>query len=103
MLRKEDGDPIGICGLLKREALEDVDLGFAYRPAFWRQGYAVEAGEAVLGLARTRLGLARVVAITQDDNTGSMAVLRRLGFAFERVVQLPGDEAPLQLLARSLG
>lgn len=102
VLRTEDGEPIGICGLLKRDGLDDVDLGFAYRPPYWRQGFAVEAGEAVLDLARTRFRLERVVAITQGDNAGSIAVLRRLGFAFERLVQLPGDDTSLQLLARSL-
>jgi len=103
VVRKEDGAPLGMCGLLKREALDDVDLGFAYRPAFWRQGYAVEAGRAVLDLARDRFGLGRIVAITLEDNTGSIAVLQRLGFVFERLVQLPGDDTTLQLLARSLG
>lgn len=103
VVRNEDGAPLGMCGLLKREALDDVDLGFAYRPAFWRQGYAVEAGRAVLDLARDRFGLERVVAITLEENTGSIAVLQRLGFAFERVAQMPGDDATLQLLARSLG
>jgi len=103
VVRKEDSTPLGMCGLLKREALDDVDLGFAYRPAYWRQGYAVEAGRAVLGLARDRFSLTRVVAITTEDNTGSITVLERLGFVFERQVRLPGDDTTLQLLARSLG
>ena len=46
--RKEDGVPIGICGLLKRESLDDVDLGFANLPRFWGEGYAYEAALAVI-------------------------------------------------------
>ncbi len=33
--------PIGICGLLQRETLDDVDVGFAFLPQYWKQGYAV--------------------------------------------------------------
>ena len=46
--RKQDGTPIGMCGLLKREALQDVDIGFAFLPEFWSKGYAVESASAVL-------------------------------------------------------
>ena len=49
---KEDGTPIGICGLIKRETLEDVDIGFAFLPAFWGRGYAFEAAAAVLAHGR---------------------------------------------------
>src|ERR1700694_4605728 len=62
--RKAGGEPIGICGLLKRGWLEDVDLGFALQPRFWGEGYAFEAASAVLAHARERLGLRRIVAVT---------------------------------------
>ncbi|MDP2859906.1 MAG: GNAT family N-acetyltransferase, partial [Bacillota bacterium] len=45
---KETGEPIGICGLLKRESLQEVDVGFALLPRFWSKGYAVESVSAVL-------------------------------------------------------
>jgi RimJ/RimL family protein N-acetyltransferase len=99
VVRKEDGAAIGICGLLKRDTLPDVDLGFAFRPPYWRQGYAVEAGAAVLALGKASFGLSRVVAITQQDNAGSIRVLERLGFQFERLIEWPGDAAPIRLYA----
>src|ERR1700704_4791358 len=40
---KESQVSIGICGLIKRETLEDVDVGFAFLPQFWSKGYAFEA------------------------------------------------------------
>src|SRR5262249_17826093 len=41
--RREAVGPIGICGLVKRDSLPDVDIGFAFLPEFWRRGYAFES------------------------------------------------------------
>lgn len=98
--QQADGAPIGICGLLKREHLDDVDLGFAFRPAYWRRGYAVEASEAVLAHGRADFALTRVVAVTQPDNQGSIRVLEKLGFAFERRMAWPGETAEILLYGR---
>ena len=94
--RREDGAPLGMCGLLKRETLDDVDIGFAFLPAYWGQGYAREAATATLAHARDELGLRRVVAITSVDNDASIGLLERLGFGFERMTRLgEGDEVRL--------
>ncbi len=100
--QKEDGAPIGLCGLLKRETLPDVDIGFAFRPAFWSRGYAVESGAAVVEHARTAFGLSRLVAIVQADNRSSIRVLTRLGFQFERPIEWPGPAAEIHLYGRAL-
>ena len=84
---KETGDQIGMCGLLKRDALPDADVGFAFLPAHWRKGYAFESASAVLAHGRTALGLKRIVAITSPDNLPSIGVLERIGLKFEAVVQ----------------
>jgi RimJ/RimL family protein N-acetyltransferase len=88
---------IGICGLLKRDTLEDVDVGFAFLPRYWGQGYAFEAATAVLAQGREVFGLRRIVAITSLDNEASIRLLERLGFRFERVMRLTpeGDEVKL--------
>jgi RimJ/RimL family protein N-acetyltransferase len=99
---KRTGEPIGICGLLKRDTLDDADLGFAYRPAFWKQGYATEAGSAMLGYARSAKALQRVVAITSLENQASIAVLTRLEFRFERLVRLTEGGEELRLFAVEL-
>jgi RimJ/RimL family protein N-acetyltransferase len=78
--------PIGICGLVKRDFLEDVDLGFAFLPEFWGKGFAREAAAAVLAHARSDFGLQRVVAITVPANRRSIALLEELGFKFEKTI-----------------
>ena len=94
---KSDGTPIGICGLLKRDALDDVDVGFAFLPAFRACGYAIEATAAVLSHARSTYGLARVVAVVHPENASSRKLLAKAGMVFQRVVQLSPDEPPLEL------
>jgi RimJ/RimL family protein N-acetyltransferase len=90
--RKADGVPMGICGLVDRDGLDDVDVGFAFLPAFRGHGYAFEAASATLVHARDVLGLPRVVAIVSPDNARSVALLEKLGLHFERMTTLPGDD-----------
>ncbi len=97
--RKADGVPIGICGLLKRESLEDVDLGFANLPGFWGKGYAFESASAVLRLAKSAFGLGRILAITAPDNHSSIRLLEKLGLSFEQIVRFSEDESELKLFA----
>jgi RimJ/RimL family protein N-acetyltransferase len=94
---KETLLPIGICGLVKRDGLEDVDIGYALLPRFWSKGYAFEAGSAVLAFGREALGLKRIVAITAPDNHSSIRVLHKLGLKFEKMVKLPGADAESKL------
>ena len=89
--RRADGAPIGMCGLLKRDTLADVDIGFAYLPAWRGQGYALEAAQAVMEHGRRVLALPRIVAIVSPDNAGSIRLLGKLGLVFERRVDLNGD------------
>jgi RimJ/RimL family protein N-acetyltransferase len=96
---KESGAPAGVCGLLKRDALEDVDLGYALVPEHWSRGYASEAAAAVMSYAAEGLGLNRVVAITDAGNQGSIRLLEKLGFRYERMVGLPGDSSEVKLFA----
>jgi len=96
--RKSDGAPLGICGLVKREQLEDVDLGFAFLPRYWSQGYAHEASRGVLDYARQAVRLERIVAITSPDNVASARLLEKLGFAYEAMLDF-GRNAPVKLYA----
>jgi ribosomal-protein-alanine N-acetyltransferase len=92
--------PIGICGLIKRDALDDVDIGFAFLPRYRAQGFALEAARATMAFART-LGLARVVAIVSPRNADSIKLLDRLGFAYERPLRLADDAEELELHAHA--
>ena len=96
---KESRASIGMCGFLKRESLEDVDVGFAFLPEFWSRGYAFEAASAVMAHGRDALGLSRILAVTTPDNTASIRLLEKLGMAFNRMVRLSRGEAELKLFA----
>lgn len=89
---RDSGRPIGMSGLIKRDTLDDVDLGYAFLPEWRGCGYAFEAGAAVLAYAPT-LGLQRVVAITSPDNAASNGLLRKLGFRFSHFTHVLPDGA----------
>lgn len=99
---KETGEQIGMCGLIKRDNLDDVDIGYAYLPKFWSKGYAVESALAVKDYARNVVGLRRIVAITNPDNWGSIRVLEKLGMQFEKMVRLAQDDIELKLFSVDL-
>jgi RimJ/RimL family protein N-acetyltransferase len=88
---KQDGAPIGMCGLIKRDTLPDVDIGYAFLPQFGGKGYATEAAAATLAYAQS-LGIRRLLAITSPDNAGSNAVLKKIGMRFEKIVHLAPDD-----------
>jgi RimJ/RimL family protein N-acetyltransferase len=94
---KSSGDSIGICGLLKRDFLDDVDVGYAFLPEYWSRGYAIEAVEAVMVDARDRLGLTRVAALVNSNNASSIRLLDKLGFRFDRMVSLHEGEPDVRL------
>jgi ribosomal-protein-alanine N-acetyltransferase len=100
--RKSDATPIGICGLIKRDALEDVDIGFAFLPDFRGKGYAREAAAAVMEHARSAFRLRRLVAITSPDNEASIRLLEKLGLRFETTMSLAGDGHDVSLFAADL-
>jgi len=82
--------PIGMCGLIKREELDDVDIGYALLTEFEGKGYAKEAAQAVLENASAEHGLKRIIAVTKPSNLGSIKLLESLGFEFEEMVELYG-------------
>jgi RimJ/RimL family protein N-acetyltransferase len=96
---RDSREPIGICGVLKRDELPEPDIGFAFLPRYWSHGYALESAQAVSHYAREMLGLPRLLAITLPSNRGSKRVLERIGFRFEAMVKLAGDAAELELYA----
>ena len=99
---RDTGAAIGICGLVKRETLADVDIGFAFLPQYVGCGYAYEAGRAVMAHAKNTIGLKRVVAITNPDNHASIRVLEKLGLTFERMIRVSSDKDEIKLFACSI-
>ncbi len=99
---KSSKHAIGLCGLLKRETLEDVDMGFAFHPRYWGRGYAREAAKACLDYARDHIGLERIVAITLPTNRSSIKLLDSLGMQYERNLSLDDSGELLQCFTKKL-
>ena len=99
---KEGSIPIGMCGLIKRDALEHVDIGFAFLAVHNGRGYGFEAATAVLDYAKNKIGLPHILAITNQDNVRSIRLLEKLGLTFERLITMPGDAKPIRLMGTSL-
>ena len=90
--RKEDSAAIGICGLIKRDYLDTVDIGYAFLPTYWGQGYALEAAQGVLEYANKELSIQNIAAIIFPDNINSQRLLEKLGFSLSDVFTLNGDQ-----------
>ena len=97
MERKSDGAALGMCGLIKRDSLPDVDIGYAIRPAWFGQGYTYEAAVAVVAYARQQLGFKRLLGITSPDNIVSIKLLEKLGLSFVEHKVLPPDDRPTNI------
>ena len=92
-------EPVGICGLIKRDSLKDIDLGFSFLERFWSRGFALEAARAALREGWEVLKLSRIVAIVAPHNDASIRLLSKLGFELEKKVRLAPEEQELLLLA----
>jgi RimJ/RimL family protein N-acetyltransferase len=93
--------PIGLCGLIKRDTLDDVDIGFAFHPDAWGKGYAKEAASACVAYAQEQAHLNRLVAITLPSNQSSIRLLRGIGLEYEKEISFEGSDEVLQLYAKN--
>jgi [ribosomal protein S5]-alanine N-acetyltransferase len=100
--RRSDAAAIGLCGLLKRDALPDVDLGYAYLPEYWGSGFAFEAAAATLRHAAVKFSLKRVIAVVSPGNDASIRVLEKTGMRFERLHSMDPGAAEVRLYGCTL-
>jgi ribosomal-protein-alanine N-acetyltransferase len=97
--RRDEPISVGMCGLLKRDELDDPDVGFAFLPQFWSMGYGSESTEAILEYGRDHLEMKRIVAITSPENDASIRLLLKAGLSFESTVNLAPDAGDVNLYA----
>ena len=102
LLKAENNKPIGTCGLIKRDSLEYVDIGFAMLPNYESLGLAHEASSEIIKLAKNVFKLDKIVAITTPDNDSSIKLLKKLGLTYEKKVTPFEDEEELLLFAKTL-
>ena len=101
MSLKSDGAMIGICGLFKRDNLEDPDIGFGVLPDYCGKGYAGEAAAAVVNFARNELGIAVLTAIVSPTNAPSIGLIKKLGLTFDQMITMPGDDDAICLYRKA--
>lgn len=99
--RKSDRVPMGICGLIKRDGLADIDIGFAFLPRFCGCGYGYEAALATMAYGKSTLRLKRIVGITSPDNLSSITLLEKIGLKYECMVRFPKSDDDTMLFAWS--
>jgi RimJ/RimL family protein N-acetyltransferase len=89
---KDTDEPVGVCGLVKRDSLPIPDVGYALLEPFWGQGLATEGAAAVLVHGRAVLGVPVIAAITKPANSGSIAVLKKIGMTYLGLRTLEGND-----------
>ena len=89
---KETGEIIGWCGLKYIEDLDEVDLGYRWKPKYWNKGYATEASLACLDYGFNRLNLDQIIAQALEENTASIRVMEKIGMTYWK--QLNTEEDP---------
>ena len=102
MIRKDDAQRIGICGLFRREVLPHPDIGFAVLPTYCGAGFALEAARAVVRHAREDLGIKTLTAIVSPLNKASVSLLEKLGLIFQRGITMPGETEEIGLYSMNL-
>ena len=103
VVQKSDNARIGICGLFRREHLDEPDIGFALLPDYFGKGLAGEAAFAVLAHGRDDLGLETITAIVSPENESSIALIRKLGLSFAGMITMPGEDQEICLYRTVLG
>lgn len=99
---RDDDAPIGICGLFRRDGLDDPDIGFATLPNYCGKGYAFEAARAVIDHTRDDLELPRLTAIVSPENEASVGLIRKLGLRFERMYRMAEDDDDVAIYGMQL-
>lgn len=91
--------PIGMSGIIDREGLDHIDVGFAFLSKSRGKGYAFEATDAVMKYATNTLKINPIVAITNTNNVKSINLLERLGLHFDKWIQLPQETEKIKLFS----
>jgi [ribosomal protein S5]-alanine N-acetyltransferase len=100
----DDDTVVGMCGLVKRDTFDVPDIGFAFLPKYYGNGYAFESAKAILDLAIRDFSLKNLLAICVSSNERSIHLIKKLGLSFEKKIVLDPKEGELELysLTRNL-
>ncbi|BAJ02648.1 GNAT family N-acetyltransferase [Shewanella violacea] len=98
---KSTQEPIGLCGLVKRSMFDSPDLGYAFLPEFWGQGFAIESAQGVVIHSKT-LSISRLLGIVSPGNRASISVLEKVGMAFDSTKVWEEDDSQVLLYRLTL-
>ncbi|MBX7103492.1 MAG: GNAT family N-acetyltransferase [Gemmataceae bacterium] len=86
MRDRGSGEFIGRGGLrlMVVDGTPEVELGYGLMPAYWGRGLATELARAAVRTAFEELRIASLCCFTLIDNAGSLNVMRKVGFQYER-------------------
>jgi len=96
---RDNNTPVGIISFMKRNYLENFDIGFAFLPEYNGNGYAYEAAKEVLSMVSKTPGYYPVVATTVPQNAKSIKLLTKLGLHFEKEIEV--EDEMLQVYSNS--
>ncbi|MDQ6761423.1 MAG: GNAT family N-acetyltransferase [Bacteroidota bacterium] len=85
---KGHDENIGIVTFIKRDYLEHHDIGFAFLPRYFNQGYAYEATMVVLYEIISDINLSHILATTVPENITSIKLLQKMGLGFEKEIEV---------------
>ncbi|QDF01498.1 GNAT family N-acetyltransferase [Myxococcus xanthus] len=92
VIRKEDGEFLGWCGLKYSPEVDECDVGFRFFTKHWNRGYATEAARASLDYGLSHLQMKTIVGRAMKANTASVRVLEKIGMVYWKAMAFHGDE-----------
>ncbi len=95
VIRKQDNQKIGTCGLYDRKGLDGIDIGFAFLPEYEKKGFAFEASNKLKEVAFSEFNIKVISAFTTKDNISSQKLLEKLGLKFIGTTKIPNDDEEL--------
>jgi RimJ/RimL family protein N-acetyltransferase len=87
------GEKICYVGWVKRDFLDQPDLGYACLPQFYRRGYVFEAAAHLIALAKQLNEWPHIYAFTLPENEASVRILQKLQFSkVDSILEQPANE-----------
>jgi len=84
-------EPLGVVTLIQRDYLDHPDIGFAFLPMAWGNGYAFEAVQAVMShLSRHKI-TPQIFAVILPTNQSSIKLITKLGLQFDREIKVDNE------------
>ncbi len=101
-LKSDPLTTIGSFGLVKRDTLDYIDIGFSLLPEFEGQGFGFEGATAIMNLAKHTFNIHTLCAITLPENKASIHLLEKLGLSYQKRVKPFEDDKELLLFVKHL-